>query len=639
MKNMLFRLKFKCTCWLTAVAFLAIAGVCFAQHQAIPLHLVDQKRVTEIAAKLTDQPSGFGEPAKNRQTWDKLRQSGGYDAFLKEMETFAFPEFSKSDYFSLSDGTASSSGKGLTMMRNRAKGLAMVTIAECLEYKGKYLKQTEAGLRDIIRQKSWVSPRIDYDFINYNGKQYTIDLTSALYAHTIAQTLFLLGDKLDPELRKEAAQALYVRVFDPLKRIFEKQDIQYHSWLVGTNNWNAVCLSGVIGAALTVIPDKKERALYAWIGEEYSKNTLAGFGDDGYCSEGVTYFNYGFGHYAMLRENLWQATRGQIDLFNIPKVREIAQYIPRLEVINGVFPAISDSKTGSAPDSSLMNYLSRSLNLGLSAYEHINLTGRVNNNRMDIFMVFPNSIGARNAVKKELIKKKHPLRSFFDKSGILVVRPQSEHTLAAVLKGGNNAEHHNHNDVGSYSVVLGKEIMAGDPGSIPYTANIFQAEFRYTYKSIASYGHPVPLVARQQQKVGPEAQAKVVRSEFSDRLDKLVLDLASAYDVPALSKLERHFTYDRSSPGALTVEDVFEFSQPEDFQTACITRAKVTHISTGKWLLALGGSKVTLTVDSGGLKYDVTQEEISEGGTPYTRLAIVLKEKNKRGKVTLTYQP
>jgi hypothetical protein len=625
--------------WLTIMAFFAPTSLTFAQHQAIPLRPVDQQRVAEIAGMLTDQPSGFGEPAKNRQTWDKLRQSGGYNAFLKEMETFVFPEFSKADYFSLSDGSASSSAKGLTMMRNRAKGLTMVTMAECLENKGRYLKQAEAGLRDIILQKSWVSPRIDYDFINYNGVQYTIDLTSALYAHTIAQTLYLLGDQLSPELRKEAVKALYVRVFDPLLRIFEKQDSQYHSWLVGTNNWNAVCLSGVIGAALTVIPDKKERAVYAYIGEEYSKNTLAGFGDDGYCSEGVTYFNYGFGHYAMLRENLWQATLGQVDLFKIPKVREIAQYIPRLEVINGVFPAISDSKTGSAPDSSLMNYLSHSLNLGLSAYEHIQLTGRVNNNRMDVFMVFPNSISAARNGKNSQSIKESPSRSFFDKSGILVVRPKPGNTLGAVLKGGNNAEHHNHNDVGSYSVVLGKEILAGDPGSIPYTADIFQPEFRYTYKSIASYGHPVPLVAGQQQKAGPEAQAKVLRSDFSDQQDKLALDLASAYDAPTLSKLERYFTYSRSSPGSLTVEDLFEFSQPEDFQTACITRSKVTNISPGKWLLDIGGRQAVLRVDSGGLPYDVTREEISEGGTPYTRLAIVLKDKNKKGKITLTYQP
>jgi hypothetical protein len=67
--------------------------------------------------------------------------------------------------------------------------------------------------------------------------------------------------------------------------------------------------------------------------------------------------------------------------------------------------------------------------------------------------------------------------------------------------------------------------------------------------------------------------------------------------------------------------------------------SKITATSPGKWLLEIGGRQATLTVDTGGLKYDIMQEEISEGGTPYTRMAIVLKEKNKKGKVTLTYQP
>ena len=633
--------KYKNIAWRQTAALLLAVAVsmlsAYGQHKAIPLHPIDQKRVNEIESILGDKPIGFGEPASKRQHWDELRKSGGYDAFLKEMEHFVFPEFSKADYFSLSDGSASSSGKGLTMMRNRAKGLSMITIAACLENNGRYLKGVEKGLRDLIDQKSWVSPRIDYDFINYNGKQYTIDLTSALYAHTIAQTLYLLGDQLDPSLKKDAVAALYLRVFDPMKKIFETQSTQYHGWLVGTNNWSSVCLSGVIGAALTVIPDKKERALFAYIGEEYSRNALAGFGDDGYCSEGVTYFNYGFGHYAMLRENLWLASAGKIDLFTIPKVREIALYIPRLEVINGVFPAISDSKTGSAPDSSLMNYLSRSLGLGLSDYEKIQLTGRVSNNRMDVLMVFPNSLTAKYLVSNTTVKP-DPLRSFFNQSGILVVRPGAKVALAAVLKGGNNAEHHNHNDVGSYTVVSGKEVMAGDPGSIPYTANIFQEEFRYTYKSIASYGHPLPLVAGQAQKPGADARAKVVDTQFSEAADMLTLDLLSAYNVPDLKKLERKFTYSRSGTGKLEVEDIFEFSKQENFESALITRASVTPSSKNRWMLNLKGEKTLVMVDTNGKPYDIVTEEISEGGVPYTRMAIRLKEKNQSGKIKLTYE-
>lgn len=621
--------------------FSLTAGITSAfDRSAVPLTPIDQGRVKEITGMLEDTPRGFGEPITQRKHWDRLLRSGHYDHFLKSMDSFVFPAFSKADYFSLSDGSAPSSAKGLTMMRNRAGGLSQVTIAECLENKGRYIKSIEDGLKSIIDQKSWVSPRVDYDFINYNGKQYTIDLTSALYAHTIAQTLYLLGDKLNPELRKEAVEALYIRVFRPLRKIFDEQDTQYHSWLTGTNNWNAVCLSGVIGAALTIIPDKQERAVYAYIGEHYSRNTLAGIGDDGYCSEGVTYFNYGFGHYAMLRENLWLATNGKIDLFQIPKVKSIALYIPKLEIINGVFPAISDSKVGSKPDSSLMHYLSKSLGLGLTAFEQAAIEGRTHNNRMDVLMVFPNSATEKPGSTDPKSQNADRLRSYFDVSGILVARPTGSTTgaLAAAMKGGHNEEHHNHNDVGSYTVVVGNEILAGDPGSIPYTADIFQKDFRYTYKSVASYGHPVPLVAGRQQEAGAQARATVLSSEFEPKADSFVLDLSSCYDVKTLRKLERGFTYHRDKKGLLEVTDSFEFTQPEEFETAWITRASVSETAKGEWLFDLKGEKVRVKLDTFGLPYKIAVEQIEEGGVPYARFSVKTEKPVKSGKIKLTYQ-
>ena len=43
-------------------------------------------------------------------------------------------------------------------------------------------------------------------------------------------------------------------------------------------------------------------------------NFLKGFTPDGYCGEGTGYWNYGFGHYVLLSEEIRLATGGQIDL-------------------------------------------------------------------------------------------------------------------------------------------------------------------------------------------------------------------------------------------------------------------------------------------------------------------------------------
>lgn len=628
----------------TLLIFCMLAPVCFslhAQNKPVPLRPIDEQRVASIIPLLPEEPAGFGDPITHRKTWDRLLKSGKYDGFLKEMKTFTFPAFSKEDYFSLSDGSASSSGRGLTMMRNRAKGLSQITWAECLENKGNYTKAVEAGLRDILEQKSWVSPRNDFDFKNYNGKGYSVELTSALYAHTIAQTLYMMGEKLNPQLRKDAIAALYKRVFNPvLEKIKTQNKERENKFLEMTNNYNHVCLSGVVGAALTILEDKKERATFAYIGEYYSQNGLVGFGDDGYCSEGVGYFNYGFGHYVLLRENLWQATGGKLDLFSIPKVKKIANYVPNLEIIHGVFPAISDSHPGAKADSSIMNYLSRNLGLGLRAYDGLTFEGETADNRNDVMMVFPNSA---SKAEPRMIKRSEEslLRSFFDQTGVLVSRPLpgTPCDMGIAFKGGNNKENHNHNDVGSYTVVLGNEIMVGDPGSIPYTSNIFDEKYRYTYKAIASYGHPVPLVADKQQRPGAQAKAIIVKQAFSKDEDVLVLDLASAYDVPELTRLERKMLFNRTKKGQITLTDDFAYTSPQAFETAIITRSGWKKINDNTLELKKGKKSMRVSLSSPGNKLIIRSEEIVEGGVPFVRIGVATEKPVKAGQIIVTYLP
>jgi hypothetical protein len=647
MKKTHFKSAYYTRCLLTA-KIIVITGllisrisVSTAQTAPFPLKPIDEKRVQEIEAMLPDKPSGFGEPYHKRKVWNSVLQSGDYDQFLRAMKDYSFPSFSKDDYFSLVNGSATSSNTGLTMMRKRAEGLAKVTWAECLQNEGKYTRMVEEGLRDIINQKSWVSPRVDYDFKNYNGVEYSVELTSSLYAHTIAQTLYMMGDKISPQLRKQAMDALYTRIFNPIHHKFKTQNNNKENhFLIANNNWNHVCLAGLVGAALTVIEDKHERAVFTYIGEYYSRNGLAGFNDDGYCVEGVIYYNYGFGHYILLRESIWQATGGKIDLFDDPKVQKIANYAPNLEIINGVYPAISDCREGAKPDEAMMIYLNRSLALGITQYDTLTNKSGTSDNRKSVMMAFPNS-SSKSQPKKNVEKGESNIRSFFEQTGVLVCRPLpgSSANIGVALKGGNNGESHNHNDIGSYTIVQGKQIMAGDPGVIPYASNIFDPQYRYTYKTVGSYGHPVPLVAGKPQRPGTQAEAKTVRTDFKLQKDNITLDIASAYDVQGLKKLERTMDYDRSAAGSITFTDYFEFAQPEAFETAISTRSQWKQTSDNTLLLTRENEKMLVTFSSPGHKLLLKSEEISEGGTPYTRIGISFAKPVIGGRIVVTYKP
>ena len=87
-----------------------------------------------------------------------------------------------------------------------------------------------------------------------------------------------------------------------------------------------------------------------------------------------------------------------------------------------------------------------------------------------------------------------PIRNCYPNGQVWVFRPdpQSASTAFAVgVKGGHNAEFHNHNDVGSYAIRFGGVLISGDPGGTEYTAITFSPK-RYTIPIISSYGHPVP---------------------------------------------------------------------------------------------------------------------------------------------------
>ena len=618
--------KFLITTLCVFTGFLATA-----QHNPkVEIKPIDQSRVAEIISLLSDQPNGFGEPSNQRETWNLLKASGKYDKIIKEADkllNLEFPAWDEDLFMGFFTRGDSQSGKD--MQNNRLQWLIALVWAECLCNNNKYISDIEHVIKELIEQKTWVNPR-NYREENFGG---LVELSTAAYAHNLAQALYLLEHKLNPELKKEIVNALYTRVFNPILKTFETLN-KDHNWLTETNNWNAVCLSGITASALTVIPNKKERAVFVYIAERYIRNFEAGFSDDGYCTEGLSYFNYGFSRYMVIREIVSQSTNGKIDLFSDnPKITKIAWFLPKMEIINDIYPAIADCRQYSKPSKSILQYLSHNFNMGLPDYDLKDATENLTEYVMNIFPKY-------NTTSQLTGNDTDFLRSYFDIAGVLTVRPTiiNQRSMGANLKGGNNNEHHNHNDVGSFTIVVGDEILVGDPGSIPYTAKTFSSQ-RYEYKTHASYGHPVPLIAGQQQRTGAAAQAKVVKSDFSDEKDVWTLDLTLAYQVPELKKLTREFVFVRNDGESLQITDEYAFSSPETFETALITREKWKKVSDNKLIITGKSNQLEVTIQASEGEFTIKSEEISEANdTPYTRLGIELKKPAKEGKVIIIYK-
>ncbi len=436
-----------------------------------------------------------------------------------------------------------------------------------------------------------------------------IDLATSYSAWQLATADYWLGEKLAPDVRKLLADELERRIFTPFTGMMTRGKPYIRSFNARGNHC-AVDLAGAIGSALASIDSRERRAFFVAGAEKYIEAFLNGFPPDGYCSEGVGYWGYGFGHYVMLAETIKQATGGKVDWLSQERIEPIARFARRIEILPGVFPAFADCDVGPHPDYLLMSYLNRRYGWGLAEYALP--TEAVQSKCVEaenaLFKIglyaFPNSLSSAD------LSKKTPdwnLRDWFSDGGVLICRPKAAgiHGLARRIKGGHNAEQHNHNDVGSFVVALGNSTPIVDPGPVVYDSTTFSKR-RYEHKLLSSFGHSVPRVADQLQAAGAKARAKIVKTEFTAAADTLVLDIASAYPVKTLEKLTRTFVFSREGAGKLTVADEVEFSRPENFGTALITLEKWKRLGPDRLQIGAGADavQVEIVVEGGEISID-----------------------------------
>ncbi|EOS12639.1 hypothetical protein D7Y25_06830 [Parabacteroides goldsteinii] len=611
--------------------------------KSVPFEENNRQRINEIAGYLEEEPAGFGVSYHNRAEWEKIKDKIDYPSVLKKAEEVLNTEMPAWDdelYLEFSKNGVRPPGE--KMLNARKSRLAPLVWAECMENKGRFVPKIESTLKDLISHRSWILPAHDTYLNVFYGKKHEVDLAAAAFVHELAETLYFLDDKISEPVRQAVIDSMYVRVFNPVKDALQTGKGYTFNWFNNTNNWNAVCLAGVTSAAVGVIKDRKERALFVAAAEYYSQNSVLGYTDDGYCTEGLGYFNYGFQHYIILREQLYQRTKGTIDLFKSEKMKKIAMYGINFEIINGAYPAFADCRIGTTVSPLILWYCNHNLGLGLSAYDQID-TRELRPSVFTAMLLFPNTALQTSSHAESAAKTagKQPIRMFFDKAGVLICRPENPtaHSMGVALKGGNNAEHHNHNDVGSYSLIIGDETLAGDPGGPYHYAGAMWTDKRYTFKSISSFGHPVAVIDQALQGAGKEYRAEIIGTDFTAARDEYVLDLTSAYDCPNLKSYTRKFVFDRSGKGSLLIEDRFELDQAGSFESAVTTL--VDWQEKGDNTIKLSGKQHTVNVKievSSPKGYTIIPEKIQENGPEFSRIGIRLNEKSKKGYIRIFFE-
>lgn len=604
----------------------------------------DPTRVARIAQMLSETPKGVGPTCDDREAWRKVARAPAFAGAVGAAEKLVsrpIPELTDELFLDFSrTGNRTRCQRVLSQRHGR---IGTLVLAECIENQGRFIEPIEEAIRAVCSEKTWVMPAHDGGLANFEGRTVRIDLAVAALSWNMATADYWLGDRLSREIRDLIHAELERRTLGPFESCVNTGQPRLR-WATSTNNWNAVCLAGVTGTALAGIESQERRAFFVAAAEKYIEYFLKGFTADGYCSEGLGYWNYGFGNYVMLGETIHQATGGKLDLFDRPKIREIAHFAPRMEIGEDVYPAFADCSVTARPGTQLMAFLSRRFGMMMKDEEERGLL--LGSSPSNLFAVglhgFANS-ATRTAQPEKSPAPARALRNWFSDAGILICRPASEASngLGVALKGGHNAEHHNHNDVGSFVVAVGGKTPLLDPGGEVYTARTFGRN-RYASGVLNSLGHPVPRVAGKLQNTGRSAAARVIDTRFTDTTDTLVLDIRAAYGVEELESLKRTFVYSREGSGSLTVVDEVDFTNPRTFDTALITFSKWEKVADDRLVIGQGNGAVEVAISTDGQAWKLQPEEIHEdlpGGRVPLRLGIVLTEAVKRARVTVKITP
>ncbi|MCG8351705.1 MAG: heparinase II/III family protein [Chloroflexales bacterium] len=387
----------------------------------------------------------------------------------------------------------------------------------------------------------------------------SIDLFAAETGASLAETVYLLGDLLAPEVRQRVRQEVERRIFKPYLAHGRK-----HWWYKGALNWNGVC-NGSIGLAFLRLEHDIETLAEALtqVLEGLEAYIATGFEADGGSVEGVGYWNYGLMYYVTLAEALREQTAGQFDLLAAPRLHAIARYPVGMSLSPNHYINPGDAKEALIIAPGIAQRLAERTGVAelrglVVAVDELDSSG-VATAKLAIML--------RNAAwwDGQTAPFPEPRDFFLPDCGIIKLVGQTAQGQPVVLAAiaGHNDGHHSHTDVGVCILHIDGESLLCDPGQGLYSKEYFR-QGRYDNPFNNSYAHSVPRIGGTLQAPGPEFggckqfYGTIVGHGERDGSKFAQIEMHHAYDLPQLRLARRTLRLDPQT-GETLLEDVFAF--------------------------------------------------------------------------------
>lgn len=562
--------------------------------------------------------------ASDRNFWENLPERTK-NILIENAEKyigFEYPIIRATDYLAfIRTGNRS---VGESRYFERRKALHLLICGECAEHRGRFLDDIINGIFAICEESYWGLPAhvgMTNDKILPNAKKPGIDLFAAETAVSLALTYYMLFDEINavvPELLGRIERETEKNIFEP----FNTMDFWWMGINIGdserVNNWNPWILSNLLTVYTIMQKDEKKKKDGIARIMTLADNFVKGHPTDGGCDEGPSYWGESSCALYEIAEQLYITTDGKINFYGDSLLRKMAEYIGHVYIGGDYYVNFADSPARlnslAAPvafrfakNTGLNGLAALSVSLYRKKNEMVSDQRRLRRYIMELL-----------GLKEELeYSGTSVLEHESVMNGVQIVTAREgtdERGFFIAIKGGHNAESHNHDDVGSYVIFYDGEPLIIDAGSGEYTRQLFSVE-RKNIWFIRSEWHNLPNVNGGVQLESREHRAKDFEYTFSDEKVTVSENIAAAYGEPTLKKLERTLVFERTQEPTVTVTDDFLFDSVGIPVTENLLFIEKPEIKDGKITIYTKGKKKSFTLDvSCGSKYSVSLEAKHVGG-------------------------
>lgn len=517
--------------------------------------------------------------------------------------------------------------------------LNALIMAECAEYDGRFLDDIINGIFSICEESAWQLPPHN-SYPGLPDQQLLPDITTPVLDLFACETGALLAtahyllkeafDSVHPFINKRILHEINTRIITPY--------ITKHFWWMGNMhdkmcNWTIWCTQNIlITSFLSDQTDEIRKQVFdkACVSID---DFLKDYGIDGCCDEGAQYYRHAGLCLFNSMEIINNITQGAIsDFYRDPKLRAMAVYIMNVHVHDIYYVNFADCSPvagrAGAREFLFAKRIENSAMQSFAAKEFDASGNKLLSNEINLFYHLQNMFTYEEIISYSVTEPAYT-DIYYESVGLFIAR---DDTLFVAVKAGHNADSHNHNDTGSFTIYKNGKPFLIDVGVETYTKKTFSND-RYELWTMQSAYHNLPTINRTMQKAGRKYAASAVAFAFSNKYSTISMDIAGAYpDEAGIKKYCRTVTLNKGIN--IVIEDDFTFTNPVAGNEVVLSLMTYEVPQVNNNIISVG-ELGTIRIDCDGIS-DIVTEEI-----PITdaRLGTSWKHSIYRTRITVKEAP